>query len=102
MKPTTVTICQQKTGKADALAETLLTRASRLLTLSAPDMNDPSEELRTRAIAYLEKTEIAASKLATITGVGYYKIHRWLGGRVIKLSYNDAVRIEKYLSQEGA
>ncbi len=65
-------------------------------------MNDPAEKLRNRALKHLKHTETAASSLATATGIGYYKIHRWLGGRVIKLSYNDAVKIEKYLSQEGA
>lgn len=65
-------------------------------------MSDPAELLRTRAAKHLKKTETAASSLATATGIGYYKIHRWLGGKVIKLSYNDAVKIDKYLSQEGA
>lgn len=89
-------------GKSIAILQIALTRPTHFSILSTPDMNDPSEALRSRALAFLKDTESAATKLATATGVGYYKIHRWLGGRVIKLSYNDAVKIEKYLAQEGA
>jgi hypothetical protein len=63
---------------------------------------EPSEELRKRVAAYLKRTETAVSKLSTETGIGVYKLHRWLAGTTTIISYNDAVKLSTYLSQGEA
>lgn len=63
-------------------------------------MNEPSDILRSQLRTHVEGGT-AVTLVSTRTGIGYHKLVRWLTGKTVTIGYNDAVKLEKYLSGEG-
>jgi len=64
--------------------------------------DDPTHEIITRTRAHIEAEKVSPTLLATRTGIGYYRLRRVLKGETLKLSLNDARKLEEYLTGEGA
>lgn len=64
--------------------------------------DDPTHVIVTRTRAHIEAAGVSPTVVATRTGIGYYRLRRVLKGETVKLSLNDAKRLEEYLTGEGA
>jgi hypothetical protein len=64
--------------------------------------DDPTTTIVTRTRAYLLAAKVSPTILSTRTGIGYYRLRRVLKGETLKLSLNDAQKLEEYLTGEGA
>jgi hypothetical protein len=64
--------------------------------------DDPTTTIITRTRAHIEAAGISPTIVATRTGIGYYRLRRVLKGETLKLSLNDAKKLEEYLTGEGA
>lgn len=66
-------------------------------------MNEPtpSDDIRLRTIRHLQQHRgTRVTQIATETGIGYHKLLRWIKGETVIISYNDAVKLEEYLSRD--
>lgn len=59
---------------------------------------EPSYILRIRVAEHVEATGHRLSVIATVTGIGYYRLRRWLRTETDKIAHDDAVKLEEYLS----
>ena len=64
--------------------------------------DDPTQDIIARTRAHIEAAKVSVSSVATCTGIGYYRLRRVILGETVKLSLNDARRLEDYLSGEAA
>ena len=61
------------------------------------DIPEPSTILREQIIEHLRVTGEQVTLIATRTGVGYYRLLRWIKSDTDRVSYDDAVRVREYL-----
>lgn len=64
--------------------------------------DDPTYQIIDRTRAHLKAAAISLTAVATSTGIGYYRLRRVILGETVKLSLNDARKLEEYLTGEGA
>jgi hypothetical protein len=64
--------------------------------------DDPTTTIITRTRAYIAAKKLSPTILSTRTGIGYYRLRRVLKGETLKMSLNDAQKLEEYLTGEGA
>jgi hypothetical protein len=64
--------------------------------------DDPTTRIVSRTRAHIEAAGVSPTILSTRTGIGYYRLRRVLKGETLKLSLNDARKLEEYLTGEGA
>jgi len=64
--------------------------------------DDPTTTIITRTRAYIAAKKLSPTIVSTRTGIGYYRLRRVLKGETLKLSLNDAQKLEEYLTGEGA
>ena len=64
--------------------------------------DDPTEDIINRTRAHIATARVSITAISTCTGIGYYRLRRVIQGRTIKLSLNDARKLEDYLSGEAA
>ena len=64
--------------------------------------DDPTYQIIDRTRAHLKAAKVSSTALSTATGIGYYRLRRVLIGETVKLSLNDARKLEEYLTGEGA
>lgn len=59
----------------------------------------PSDILRTKVNDHLRVTGHRLTVIATCTGIGYYRLRRWLLLETDRIAHDDAVKLEEYLSE---
>jgi hypothetical protein len=64
--------------------------------------DDPTTEIIERTRAHIKAAKVSITALSSCTGIGYYRLRRVILGETVKLSLNDARRLEEYLSGEAA
>ena len=64
--------------------------------------DDPTTEIIERTRAHIKTAKVSITALSSCTGIGYYRLRRVILGETVKLSLNDARRLEEYLSGEAA
>ena len=64
--------------------------------------DDPTYQIIDRTRAHIEAAATSLTAVATSTGIGYYRLRRVILGETVKLSLNDARKLEEYLTGEGA
>lgn len=60
---------------------------------------EPSDKLRTRVVDHLEATGHRLTVISTVTGIGYYRLRRWLRTETDRIAHDDAVKLEEYLQE---
>ena len=60
---------------------------------------EPSDILRTRVTEHLAVTGHRLTVIATVTGIGYYRLRRWLRTETDRIAHDDAVKLEEYLGE---
>ena len=59
----------------------------------------PADDLRQRVSAFLQANGISVTLASTRTGVGMFKLRRWLRGETVVVSYNDALKLERFIGE---